>query len=277
MPRLPLLIAVTVLALPGIAPAQAAPAPLTLLGPKNDHSQSSAKDVVFKVRGEPNEAGTLFVEVATEDANDPEPGANGGLYDEESPYFVGTFKLRPIEPGSDTYTARWAQDGGSGYTFRWHAYRELPAGSCDPDCFQETRERWLTLNDDFSNFGSGEPRNNRRGGAMPIARAEDEWLSGGKDVDWYRFRTDEARKLNMVLFNHGNLIGWPPIDYTIYQRGRRRPIAEVRVHWGREKVLNNRIKADTVYFVRVRSARPKTRRDMNYGVLQDEPRDTWRP
>lgn len=271
---------VLALAIPASASAQtsAPPDPPVIVAPKDGYSRALPGKITFRVRAMPNEpAGSLGIELKTEDANPHQPNVNDGRYDEDDPYWAGSYGLVETEPGSGVYEVTVDFEGDrdfpTDFGYYWHAYRVLTAGeNCTPrgdgyDCFQETEEREFVVGDPESH-GANEPKNDRaRGATRNEGLSTDGWLERSRDVDWYRFR---GKGTKLVIHAGNDFRGTVPsgesvdIVFRIYRAGRSRPILRRVLRKGdREVTLRGTVRAGAKYYVKVHHAKTDKRRAPN--------------
>jgi hypothetical protein len=281
--RVALVLCSLALIAPPAALAQAAPPPLALLSPTDERTFDRAQAVTFRVQGQPNEpAGSLRIELSVDDVLYDE----NGLYDRDDPYYAGTWELQPVEPGSDIYKATVPQshfapdDFHSDQTWYWHAYRVLPGGGCDPDCFQETQDRVFYV-EDAHPYLADEPHNNTRGDASRLEEVSfgQGFLEARDDRDWYRFRTrnygPEVRRFTLQFQNLGcnehcrRIPAGENGDMVVglYRKGFKQALFKRRVNVGDDVVLRADVRRDTVHFLIVRHAKTRQRaaKDLEYG------------
>lgn len=259
-------------AAPATAAAQTSPPPdpLKVVAPADEYTRALPGKITFRVRGMPNEpAGSLGIELKTEDANPHQPSVNEGRYDQDDPYWAGAYDLVETEPGSGVYEATVDFEGDADFPtdfgYYWHAYRTLTEGqNCTPrgdgyDCFQETEEREFVVGDP-EEHGAHEPKNNRsRGATRNEGLSTDGWLEARRDVDWYRFR-GKGTKFRMYVGN--DFSGPEPsgesvdIVVEVYRAGRSKPIRRRVLRKGdRWVTLRGSVRAGARYYVRFRHAR----------------------
>jgi hypothetical protein len=286
MKRLIALVALAVIAVPAVASAQSAAPPdrPVALAPGDGYTKQLPGKITFRVGGMPNEpAGSLGIELNTEDAEPNATMGNEGRYDDESPYYAGAYTLAETEPGSGIYEVTVEFEGDRSFPsdqgYYWHAFRELTAGqNCTPrtdgtyDCFQETKERSFVVEDPPSH-GAREPKNNTPSGAtFNDGLTTDGWLETAGDRDWYRFKSGRGTRLNVLIGNYYR--GRVPsgengeIVFAVYRASRMgRAIVKRRLAPGdRDGTLRARIKPHTRYRLVVRHAKsdqPATR-DISY-------------
>jgi hypothetical protein len=274
MRRLIVLASLVALAVPTGASAQTAAPPdrPVALAPGDGYTKPLPGKITFRVRGMPNEpAGSLGIELNTEDAEPNATMGNEGRYDDESPYHAGAYTLVETESGSGIYEVTVEFEGDRSFPsdrgYYWHAFRQLTAGqNCTPrtdgtyDCFQETEERSFTVEDPESH-GANEPKNNRPAGAtFNDGLTTDGWLEAAKDRDWYRFKSGRGTRLNVLIGNdhRGRVPSGQNGDilFAVYRASRMgRPIVKRRLAPGeRNGILRARIKPHTRYRLVVRHA-----------------------
>ena len=266
---------------PPAAAAQTGPQDLVLLSPNNEKTFQGQQGVTFRVQGQPDEpAGSLHIELGGDQGENLEYDADG-LYDPDFS-LAGTYELEPVEPGSDIYTvtvpaSRFEPDNfhQDQYWF-WHAYRTLPQGSCDPDCYQETEDRVFIIDDPWP-YLADEPANNKRSGASPLEEVSfgQGFLEARADRDWYRFRPTR-RTLRLDFDNAGcnehcagRLRASENGDMVValYAKGSKQSLFKRRVNVGDDVVLRADVRRDTVYFLLVRRAKSSkpAAENMEYG------------
>lgn len=247
--------------------------PLQLLTPSKDRVFHRPRAITFRVQGQPDEApGSLHIELGTDQGEELQYKDNG-LYDPNWS-LAGRWRLEQVEPGGDVYTVtvpkrRFAPDAyHQQQTWFWHAYRKLPEGSCNPDCFQVTRSRVFTVDDPWP-YLADEPENNTRAGGSPLQFVElgQGFLETRHDRDFYRFRTEdwgrEVRPFTIDFDNNGcneHCSGdIPDGEYgamvvALFRRHSETPIFKRRVRVGQYVVFRADVRRDRRYVLLVRHA-----------------------
>jgi hypothetical protein len=269
---LALLAPTTAVAKPPVAHAAPMP-PLQLLSPANWRAFGHPHGITFRVQGQPNEAaGSLHIELGTDNGEELEFKKNG-LYDPNWS-LVGRWRLEQVEPGGDIYKVRIAKKRflpdayHQQQVWYWHAYRTLPEGSCNPDCYQVTRERGFTIDDPWP-YLADEPENNTRSGSSPLEFVSlgQGFLETRQDRDYYRFRTEafgrEVRPFRLDFDNDGcneHCSGdIPDGEYgamvvALFRRHSDRPIFKQRIRVGQFEIFRAEVRRDRRYVLLVRHA-----------------------